>query len=104
MHIGIIGKSGQDLGLIPMIEYNDEPFLSVLLCAHTRNVLRRFAKRTVYANSVNDGVVPLYTSSLLFIEFDDIRQKMKQKQNSSTDNLEVVTEDYKTEENEKKVK
>ncbi|KKA01517.1 hypothetical protein D499_0AA00310 [Hanseniaspora uvarum DSM 2768] len=102
LHIGIIGKSGQDLGLIPMIEYKDEPFLSVLLCAHTRNVLRRFAKRTVYANSVNDGVVPLYTSSLLFIEFDDIRQKMKQKQNSSTDNLEVVTEDYKTEENEKK--
>lgn len=102
LHLGIIGKSGQDLGLIPMMEYKNAPFLSVLLCAHTRNILRRFSKRTVYANSVNDGVVPLYTSSLLFIEFDDIRQKMKEKKESSTDKLEIVTEDYTTKEDEKK--
>ncbi|SGZ39905.1 related to Putative lipase ROG1 [Hanseniaspora guilliermondii] len=102
LHLGIIGKSGQDLGLIPMMEYKNEPFLSVLLCAHTRNILRRFNKRTVYANSVNDGVVPLYTSSLLFIEFDDIRQKMKEKKESSTEKLEIVTEDYTTKETEKK--
>lgn len=75
--MGVVGKSGQDIGLTPLPQYDDEPFLSILLCAHTRNCLRKFKNRTVYANSINDGVVPLYTSSLLFIDYDDVVKNFK---------------------------
>ncbi|XBW37559.1 hypothetical protein QEN19_003140 [Hanseniaspora menglaensis] len=75
--IGLIGKSGQDLGLTPLPEYNNQPFLFLLLCAHTRNCLRKFRNRTIYANSINDGIVPLYTSSLLFVDYVSIVAKVK---------------------------
>ena len=94
--MGIVGKSGQDLGLAPITEYNDQPFISILLCAHTRNCLRRFKNRTIYANSINDGVVPLYTASLLFIDYDDVvKSFQKLSSNITVETTNLNTEDIK---------
>lgn len=68
---GIVGRTGQDLGL-----YSDrgEPLLLLLPSGPTHRILRRFARRTVYANAVNDGIVPLRTSALLYLDYHGLSQ------------------------------
>ncbi|KAE9981238.1 hypothetical protein EG328_011788 [Venturia inaequalis] len=93
LDFGLVGRTGQDLGLTwrptPLArtgwaammgglgtqkeEHNEDPgskpLLRVLPTGPAHRVLRRFRNRTLYSNVVNDGIVPLRTSCLLFLDW-----------------------------------
>lgn len=73
---GIVGKSGQDLGL-KYVEKNAKPLLVLLPSGPTHTILKRFKRRTVYANAINDGLVPLRTSALLYLDYQEIFELFK---------------------------
>ncbi|KAF2761436.1 DUF676-domain-containing protein [Pseudovirgaria hyperparasitica] len=98
LDFGLVGKTGQDLGLTwtaPTIAKNGwtsivsgfgnndqkekrgpdpgaKPVLRILPTGPAHHVLRLFRNRTVYSNVVNDGIVPLRTSCLLFLDWRGI--------------------------------
>ena len=94
LDFGLVGRTGQDLGLTwrpPTIaksgwgavvsgltsspkEQRQEnpgakPLLRILPTGPAHQVLHLFRNRTVYSNVVNDGIVPLRTSCLLFLDW-----------------------------------
>ncbi|GME63966.1 uncharacterized protein LTHEOB_5357 [Neofusicoccum parvum] len=94
LDFGLVGRTGQDLGLTwrpPTIARGSwaamvsgfgtaqkeqkaedpgaKPLLRILPTGPAHQVLRMFRNRTVYSNVVNDGVVPLRTSCLLFLDW-----------------------------------
>ncbi|GAB7348863.1 hypothetical protein MBLNU459_g7565t1 [Dothideomycetes sp. NU459] len=94
LDFGLVGRTGQDLGLTwraPTIAKSGwtammggfgssqkdqkqedpgaKPLLRILPTGPAHHVLRRFRNRTVYSNVVNDGIVPLRTSCLLFLDW-----------------------------------
>jgi hypothetical protein len=93
LDFGLVGRTGQDLGLTwrptPLAktgwaammgglgtqkdEYQEDPkskpLLRILPTGPAHRVLRRFRNRTLYSNVVNDGIVPLRTSCLLFLDW-----------------------------------
>ncbi|KAK3117077.1 hypothetical protein LTR53_001882 [Teratosphaeriaceae sp. CCFEE 6253] len=98
LDFGLVGKTGQDLGLTwrpntiarggwnAMIgglgaglkdghsgnqkeDPGAKPLLRILPTGPAHQVLRMFRNRTVYSNVVNDGIVPLRTSCLLFLDW-----------------------------------
>ncbi|TGO23964.1 hypothetical protein BPAE_0116g00250 [Botrytis paeoniae] len=99
LDFGLVGRTGQDLGLTwraPTIarsgwgalvgnigesahkrldgEYAPEakPLLRILPTGPAHTVLKKFRHRTVYSNVVNDGIVPLRTSCLLFLDWQSL--------------------------------
>lgn len=71
LDVGIAGKTGRELGL----SWNGPrsiPKLEALPHGSAQIVLQQFSHRTVYANSVNDGLVPLRTSALLYLDWHAI--------------------------------
>ncbi|CCG81289.1 Serine esterase family protein [Taphrina deformans PYCC 5710] len=96
LDFGFVGKTGQDLGLAikPLGEYqvhdprnsgklehllgstatirSRDPLLKLLSGKSTpsHKAIRLFQSRTVYANIENDGIVPLRTSSLYFLDWE----------------------------------
>lgn len=70
---GIVGKTGQDIGL-KFVEFDSKPLLYLLPSGPTHTILKRFRRRTVYANAINDGIVPLRTSSLLYLDYKGISE------------------------------
>lgn len=104
LDFGIIGKTGQDLGLTPkpLGEYkihntgneaaqnivrSKAPLLSLLsrTTSPCHIAIRSFASRTVYANIENDGIVPLRTSSLYFLDWEVFSVEKAKVQKSLTD-------------------
>jgi hypothetical protein len=94
LDFGLVGRTGQDLGLTwraPNIAKSGwsammggfgaapkdaaeadpgaKPLLRILPTGPAHTVLRMFRNRTVYSNVVNDGIVPLRTSCLLFLDW-----------------------------------
>ncbi|MCJ1226379.1 hypothetical protein MMC12_003029 [Toensbergia leucococca] len=95
LDFGLVGRTGQDLGLTwraptmvrsgwgAMIggigsegqrahrqgDPGSKPLLRVLPTGPAFQVLKMFRNRTVYSNVVNDGIVPLRTSCLLFLDW-----------------------------------
>ncbi|PYI15675.1 hypothetical protein BO86DRAFT_368314 [Aspergillus japonicus CBS 114.51] len=93
LDLGLVGRTGQDLGLswtAPRVrsgwealiggrgnssqsqEYADaqsKPLLRILPCGPAHEALSKFQRRTLYSNVVNDGIVPLRTSCLLFLDW-----------------------------------
>ncbi|CAO2647930.1 Nn.00g088520.m01.CDS01 [Neocucurbitaria sp. VM-36] len=95
LDFGLVGRTGQDLGLTwraPTLvksgwtamvsgfgaqsqdQHNHEdpgakPLLRILPTGPAHVVLRMFRNRTLYSNVVNDGIVPLRTSCLLFLDW-----------------------------------
>ncbi|RAL04390.1 lipase ROG1 family protein [Aspergillus ibericus CBS 121593] len=93
LDLGLVGRTGQDLGLswtAPRIrsgwetiiggrgnsinsrghpDARSKPLLRVLPCGPAHEVLSKFQRRTIYSNVVNDGIVPLRTSCLLFLDW-----------------------------------
>lgn len=95
LDFGLVGRTGQDLGLswrAPTLarggwnamigglgsqkdqdkkedDPGAKPLLRILPTGPAHQVLRRFRNRTVYSNVVNDGIVPLRTSCLLFLDW-----------------------------------
>lgn len=68
--IGGIGSEGQRAHKQP--EPGSKPLLRILPTGHTHQVLKLFRNRTVYSNVVNDGIVPLRTSCLLFLDWSGL--------------------------------
>ncbi len=64
LDFGIVGKTGQDLSLL-----GAKPILRLLPNGPAKTVLNMFTRRTIYANVVNDGIVPLRTSCLLYLDW-----------------------------------
>ena len=73
LDFGFVGKTGRDLGLSWSVG-TKKPLLQRLPNKHTRRILRRFVRRTVYANAVNDGIVPLRTGSILYLDWRALSQ------------------------------
>ncbi|KAB8338818.1 hypothetical protein FH972_021762 [Carpinus fangiana] len=96
LDFGLVGRTGQDLGLTwraPTLARNGwssmlasfgagnnqqqpkeadpraKPLLRILPTGPAHQVLKQFRNRTVYSNVVNDGIVPLRTSCLLFLDW-----------------------------------
>jgi len=93
LDLGLVGRTGQDLGLswtAPRVrsgwgaliggrgdsvkdqnhaDPGAKPLLRILPCGPAHEVLRKFHHRTIYSNVVNDGIVPLRTSCLLFLDW-----------------------------------
>ncbi|KAG0665123.1 hypothetical protein C6P45_000480 [Maudiozyma exigua] len=86
LSLGVIGRTGQDLGLQPSGS-RKEPLLYLLSGEPLRYILSMFVRRTIYANAINDGVVPLYSSSLLFIDYDETLKKLKTLENIVQENI-----------------
>lgn len=100
LDFGLVGRTGQDLGLTwraPTIarggwsalvggigesahkkmdtNHHDpgaKPLLRILPTGPAHIALKKFRNRTVYSNVVNDGIVPLRTSCLLFLDWSGI--------------------------------
>jgi hypothetical protein len=98
LDFGLVGRTGQDLGLTwraPTLaksgwtamvsgfgaqsqhQQNEDdpgakPLLRILPTGPAHLALRMFRNRTVYSNVVNDGIVPLRTSCLLFLDWRGI--------------------------------
>ena len=95
LDFGLVGRTGRDLGLTwrpptarggwnavigglgagqkdqPTKDEDpaSKPLLRILPTGPAHQVLRMFRNRTVYSNVVNDGIVPLRTSCLLFLDW-----------------------------------
>ncbi|RMZ85821.1 hypothetical protein DV737_g521, partial [Chaetothyriales sp. CBS 132003] len=95
LDFGLVGRTGQDLGLTwtpPTLARNGwgavisglastsdnqtrernpsaKPLLRILPTGPAHTALKKFRNRTVYSNVVNDGIVPLRTSCLLFLDW-----------------------------------
>jgi hypothetical protein len=99
LDFGLVGRTGKDLGLTwraPTIARSgwgaivggigesahkkiegdvapeSKPLLRILPTGPAHTVLKRFRNRTVYSNVVNDGIVPLRTSCLLFLDWSGL--------------------------------
>ena len=98
LDFGLVGRTGQDLGLTwraptmvrsgwgamiggigsegqrtqKQLDPGSKPLLRILPTGHTHQVLKKFRNRTVYSNVVNDGIVPLRTSCLLFLDWSGL--------------------------------
>lgn len=111
LDIGALGKTGRDLTLLKKIptfkdikmnkDEKDEqthhhihdsykPLLEMLPNDPLQGILRTFNHLTLYANAVNDGIVPLRTSSLLYLDWDALGEigGIKEKERKGEDNPE----------------
>lgn len=103
LDFGLVGRTGQDLGLTwraPTLvksswtamssvfggqnqdQHDQEdpgakPLLRILPTGPAHLVLRMFRNRTLYSNVVNDGIVPLRTSCLLFLDWRGLERVEK---------------------------
>ena len=68
--IGGIGSEGQRAQKQP--DPGAKPLLRVLPTGPAHQVLKLFRNRTLYSNVVNDGIVPLRTSCLLFLDWSGL--------------------------------
>ncbi|KAJ0424514.1 putative serine esterase-domain-containing protein [Aspergillus carlsbadensis] len=99
LDFGLVGRTGQDLGLswtAPRVrsgwetiiggkpdssrsqsDARTKPLLRILPSGPAHEVLAKFKHRTVYSNLVNDGIVPLRTSCLLFLDWKGLERVEK---------------------------
>ncbi|KAJ5110721.1 hypothetical protein N7532_001256 [Penicillium argentinense] len=101
LDLGLVGRTGQDLGLswtAPKVrsgwgaiiggrggsakdqsqsDPGAKPLLRILPCGPAHEVLHKFHHRTLYSNVVNDGIVPLRTSCLLFLDWRGLERVEK---------------------------
>lgn len=95
LDFGLVGRTGQDLGLTwraptiarsgwagmiagigtekqrapKRVDPGTKPLLRLLPSGPAHQALKMFRNRTVYSNVINDGIVPLRTSCLLFLDW-----------------------------------
>ncbi|KAA8910664.1 putative serine esterase-domain-containing protein [Sphaerosporella brunnea] len=102
LDFGLVGKTGQDLGLTwraPSAfaalsgkasaksssgDHSSKPLLRILPTGPAHEVLQMFRNRTAYANVVNDGIVPLRTSCLLFLDWKGLGRVEKARRENGT--------------------
>lgn len=81
LDLGTLGKTGRDLTLLkklPSLTHGlshlhvVRPVLEVLPDEPIQQALKDFELLTIYANAVNDGIVPLRTSALLYLDWEGL--------------------------------
>lgn len=98
LDFGLVGRTGQDLGLawrapammrsgwdamiggigsegqkaLRQPDPSSKPLIRILPTGPAQQILKMFRNRTVYSNVVNDGIVPLRTSCLLFLDWSGL--------------------------------
>ena len=95
LDLGLVGRTGQDLGLswtsgwgstIVGVGYESDRkqstaesklLLRILPAGPANLALLKFRNRTLYSNVVNDGIVPLRTSCLLFLDWRGLNRVEK---------------------------
>ena len=103
LDFGLVGRTGQDLGLFwrpptfartgwgavvgsfggnrhqkqQQQDPRAKPLLRILPTGPAHQVLKRFRNRTLYCNVVNDGIVPLRTCCLLFLDWKGLERVEK---------------------------
>ncbi|KIW32948.1 uncharacterized protein PV07_04458 [Cladophialophora immunda] len=110
LDFGLVGRTGQDLGLTwrpPTLAKSGwgavvagftneshkggpgkesdpgaKPLLRILPTGPAHVALKKFRNRTVYSNVVNDGIVPLRTSCLLFLDWRGLGRVEKARRES----------------------
>lgn len=104
LNMGTLGKTGRDLALskrLPHLRTKEHkldtlrPILEVLPDEPVQSCLRSFALRTVYSNIINDGIVPLRTSALLYLDWEalgDVNALQKSENNPIHRTLTVSTQ------------
>lgn len=107
LDLGTLGKTGRDLTLLKKIpnlkdisHKNDmhkrdtfRPLLEVLPDDPLESFLATFENLTLYANAMNDGIVPLRTSGLLYLDYEalgDVGELKKNKNKSILHDHELV--------------
>ncbi|OLL22955.1 putative lipase ROG1 [Neolecta irregularis DAH-3] len=70
LDFGIVGRTGHDLGLTPRLN-GKKPLLRLMAMQGSKchEAVRMFDRHTLYANVVNDGIVPLRTSAMFFLDW-----------------------------------
>ncbi|PRT54945.1 Putative lipase ROG1 [Wickerhamiella sorbophila] len=96
LEFGIVGKSGRDLGMSRSIT-GRKPILKRLPYGPSHDVIARFKHRTLYANAVNDGIVPLRTASLLYLDWRAIAKASAAKSGSNAHDFNTKRDDNKRE-------
>ena len=74
---GVMGQTGKDLGLHRSVNNGNVPLLYLLSGNPFQTIIKQFKRRTIYANCENDGIVPLYTSSLLYLEYKQVMNSLQ---------------------------
>ncbi|SCU94407.1 LADA_0G08350g1_1 [Lachancea dasiensis] len=87
LDIGVLGQTGADLnlnrsffmsneGLVKKGEhlghYKYRPLLEIIPSEPVINLIERFENRTTYANILHDGIVPLRTAALLYLDWQGL--------------------------------
>lgn len=104
LDMGTLGKTGRDLTLLKRIPNpkqikfnlsndmkkrgNFKPLLEVLPDDPLQNFIEKFERLTLYANAINDGIVPLRTSALLYLDYEalgDVTQLRKERRTTKLD-------------------
>ncbi|SCV04222.1 LANO_0G08900g1_1 [Lachancea nothofagi CBS 11611] len=98
LSFGIVGKTGQDLGLKECCE-DGKALLYFLPGEPTKKILKKFRRRTLYANAINDGIVPLYSASLLFLEYKEVLSQLEnlpefQQKLPNTNSTDFITKNF----------
>ena len=84
LDLGTLGRTGRDLTLLKRlpawkdVELGDhhkkkdsiKPILETLPDDPLQTFLGEFQKLTIYANAINDGIVPLRTAALLYLDYE----------------------------------
>jgi hypothetical protein len=91
LDIGFVGKSGQDISLTRKPNGHSKPLLQILPTGPTHKILVQFQRRTLYANVVNDGIVPLRTSALLYLDWQGLGQVKQAKRDEAADHHEAAS-------------
>lgn len=93
LDIGFVGKSGQDLSLMKPASSGKKPMLQILPTGPSHAVLKLFERRTIYANAVNDGIVPLRTSAILYLDWrglSEVQMALQDESKSTGKNEELI--------------
>lgn len=91
LDLGALGKTGRDLTLSPSVcamfknlfdpnSASARPILEKIPIQPTHEVFKSFEKRTCYANAQHDGIVPLRTSALLYLDWQGLGDIKKLKE------------------------
>ena len=84
LDVGVLGQTGADLnlnrtfflskdGIVRKDEklgsYRRKPLLEIIPSRPLTELIQRFENRTIYANILHDGIVPLRTAALLYLDW-----------------------------------
>lgn len=76
---GVLGLTGQDLSLMSKLTRHQPGVLKAPILvrlaqphSHAHKIIRLFRNRTLYANAINDGIVPLRASAMFFLDWTSL--------------------------------